>query len=332
MLHPGLPAHVAANPQDRLLGHGLDAGGQVHVPLLQGRLRRARRAAQETMEPSIGHRQPLAVLEIVHVEPEAAVGFEVHQMLEDQVPVDRLPVRGQTHQLVFAAVDLEAAIVGKRRIQQAQRVGERDVVDQADAIPFADTVGGRAPLADPVQGHDRRPVEGAREKRAGGMALMMIGEDQPGTRRPSQTAAQGPPHVQLVLEPQRHRQAKTAEPRRREGQVGLQQALELGQRFVIKGNIVQVLRRDSAFLQTIAESLRGECRIMLDPGEPLLLGRGDDPAVDHQSGGAVVIESGNPQDRGHPSLPLSVTLLARVSGQGHTIPIITEGGRVFPCR
>ena len=38
---------------------------------------------------------------------------------------------------------------------------------------------------------------------------------------------------------------------------------------------------------------------MLDPGEPLFLGRGDDPAVEHQCGSAVVIERGNPQNRDH---------------------------------
>ena len=138
VLQPGPGLHVAADPEHDFLGHGLDAGGQVHVPLLQGRLGRARRTAEEAVKPPIGHRQPLAVVEIVHVEPEAAVGLQVDQALEDQVPVDRPAVGGQAHQLVFTAVDLEAAVVGERRIQQAQRVGKRDVVDQADTVALAD--------------------------------------------------------------------------------------------------------------------------------------------------------------------------------------------------
>ena len=65
-----------------LLGHRLDAGGQVHVPL--------RRACDSgwrggppnrRVEPPAGHRQPLAVVEVVHVEPEAAVGLQVDQVL-----------------------------------------------------------------------------------------------------------------------------------------------------------------------------------------------------------------------------------------------------------
>ena len=52
-------------------------------------------------------------------------------MLEDQLAVDRPPVGGQAHQLILPAVDLEAAIISEGGIQQAQRVGERDVVDQA---------------------------------------------------------------------------------------------------------------------------------------------------------------------------------------------------------
>ena len=85
---------------------------------------RAGRAAEEVVEPPAGHRQPLAVVEVIHVEPEAAVGLEVDQALEDQVLVDRPAVGGQAHQLVFAAVDLEAAVIGERRIEQAERVRE----------------------------------------------------------------------------------------------------------------------------------------------------------------------------------------------------------------
>ena len=43
-----------------------------------------RRPAEERVEPAAGHRQPLAVVEVVHVQPEAAVGLEVDQVLEDQ--------------------------------------------------------------------------------------------------------------------------------------------------------------------------------------------------------------------------------------------------------
>ena len=127
--------------------------------------------------------------------------------------------------------------------KRPKRVGKRDVVDQADAVPLADSESGRAPLADPVEGHDRRLIERAGEKRTGGMALVMVGEDQPGPGRAAQAAAQGPPHVQLVLEPERHGQPKAAKSARSIGQVGLQQPLELGQRLVVERDVVQIGRR-----------------------------------------------------------------------------------------
>ena len=43
--------------------------------------------------------------------------------------------------------------------------------------------------------------------------------------------------------------------------------------------------------------------IVLFPCEPLFLGRRDDPAVEYQGGGAIMIEGGNPHYRGHASPP-----------------------------
>ena len=70
--------------------------------------------------------------------------------------------------------------------KQAERVRKRDVIDQPDAIALADAESRRGPLADAVQGQDRRLVERAREKRAGGVALVMIGEDKPRAVRVAQ--------------------------------------------------------------------------------------------------------------------------------------------------
>ena len=66
---------------------------------------------------------------------------------------------------------------------------ELDVVDQAEAIPLADAEGRRGPLADAVEGQDRGVLEGRGEERAGGVALVVIGEDQPGAGRAPQAAA-----------------------------------------------------------------------------------------------------------------------------------------------
>ena len=60
------------------------------------------------------------IVEVGLVEPEAAVGPQVDQMLEDPVRIARYAVGGQAHQLVLAMVHREAAVVGERRVEQAE--------------------------------------------------------------------------------------------------------------------------------------------------------------------------------------------------------------------
>ena len=174
-----LPLHLPRHAQHDLLGHLLDARREVHVPLFEHGLRAARRPAKQLVEPVVGHRQPLAVVEILHVHPEAAVRLQVDQVLEDQVLIDGLSVRGQAHQLVFAAVDLETAVVGERRIEQPQRMRELQLPQQPQLVAFADAERRRAPLAHAVNGQDGGPLEGAGKESAGGMAFVVVGEDQP---------------------------------------------------------------------------------------------------------------------------------------------------------
>ena len=105
--------------------------------------------------------------------------LQVDQMLRDQVLVDRAAVRRQAHQLVLAAVDLEAAVVGERPSTAARANAETAAACvSVDPVAAADADGGRAPLADAVERQDRGLVERAREERAGRVALVMIGEDE----------------------------------------------------------------------------------------------------------------------------------------------------------
>ena len=78
------------DPQQDLFGHCLDAGGQVHVPLLERGLGRSGRTAEKAIKTAPCHRQALAILEILHVQPEAAIGLQIDQAFENQVFVDRL--------------------------------------------------------------------------------------------------------------------------------------------------------------------------------------------------------------------------------------------------
>ena len=65
--HPGGFVNVSGHPQHRFLGDGLDTGGDVHVPLGQGRLGCSRRSVKERVELRRGHRQALAVVEVFQV-------------------------------------------------------------------------------------------------------------------------------------------------------------------------------------------------------------------------------------------------------------------------
>jgi len=124
VFHLRLPPHLPGHAQHDFLGDLLDARGQVHVPLFEQGFRGARRPAEKPVEPFAGHRQPRAVVEILHVHPKAAVRLEPNQVPENRLLIDRLAVGGQPHQFVFAAVDLESAVIGEGRIEQSQRMGK----------------------------------------------------------------------------------------------------------------------------------------------------------------------------------------------------------------
>jgi hypothetical protein len=105
------------------------------VELLELRLRRRARRAEQRVELRARHRQALAVVEVRQVEPVAAVLAQVDQVLADLLLEARLAVGREPHQLVLAAVDLEAAVVGERRVEQAERVREADLLQQAQRLP-----------------------------------------------------------------------------------------------------------------------------------------------------------------------------------------------------
>ena len=234
----GFASHV----QDNFLGHHLDARRKIHVPLFQWRLGLAGRSAEQVVKPAVRHRQPLAIVEIIHVHPEAAVAPEF-----DQVPANgfgklRPAIGRQTHELVFAAVDLEPAVIGERGIQQPQRMGKLQFAQQPDTVAFAIADGRRAPFAHAVEREDCRCVKRAGKECARGVALVMFRENKTGAPRRWKPLPQHPPQVNLVLEPERHRQAKAAKTRGGKGEIRFQQPVELEQRFVVKSDVVQFCR------------------------------------------------------------------------------------------
>ena len=85
VLHAGLIGEAAREPQHRLLEHGLNGCGEVHVLLLEPGLRLARRPAEQAIEPRIGHGQAGAIVEVVEVEPERSVRLEIDQVVENEL-------------------------------------------------------------------------------------------------------------------------------------------------------------------------------------------------------------------------------------------------------
>ena len=171
VFHFRLPVHSAADAQQHIIRHRLDAGRQVHVSLLQVRFRRPGRTAEEPVETAARHRKALAVVEVLHIQAEAAILLEVHQVLENGLLVHRLAVRRQAHELVFAAIDLETAVVCEAGIEQTERMRKGKMAQQLDAVAFADAVAGRGPLTYAIERKNCRPGKRARKECGGSMAL-----------------------------------------------------------------------------------------------------------------------------------------------------------------
>ena len=147
------------------------------------------------VELAVGHGQADAVVEVVEVEPERTVGLQVDQLVEDHPGVARLAVGRKPHQLVFARIDLEAGVIGERGVQQPERMGEMDLLDDLEPVVAPERERAGRPLSDAVQRQYRGRGVRRRKKGAGGVAQMMLAEDQ--ALVPVEV---GPVLLQLVLQ------------------------------------------------------------------------------------------------------------------------------------
>ena len=155
----GLGREAARQPQHGLLEHRLDRGRDIHVERRQQLVRRAHRLAEQLGEPLVGHGQPGAIVEIGHVEPERAVRLEIDQIVENELCVFRLAIGREPHHLVFAGVDLEAGVIGERRIEQPERMGKVDLLEDLEPV----ALGRSQPTSSPIR--RRRPWSAPRPSR-----------------------------------------------------------------------------------------------------------------------------------------------------------------------
>ena len=298
VLHAGLAVHVARHPQHDLLGHLLHGGREVHLALGERRLGPPRGPAEQLVEGPVGHGEPVQVVEVAHVELERPVVAHLDQAIEDALGVARLSVGREAHHLVLAGVDLEAGVVGERRVEHAERVRVVQLGQQAQVLAAPDAVRGGRPLADPVHGQHGRLGERRREERARGMRLVMLREEDLAAES-LQLVQDQPPGEELVAQPHRHRGDELRQPAGRHAEILLEQPLELEQGLVVEADVVEVGGGESGRLEAVRDGVARESGVMLLAGEALLLRRGDDLTVAHQTGRRIVVEGGDAQDAGH---------------------------------
>ena len=100
----------------------------------------------------------------------------------------------------------------------------------------------------------------------------------------------------LFLEPQRKGLAEAPKPPRGEREVGLDQPIELEQRLLVEGHVVDFGGLESGLAQAIADSVPRKRGVVLLTGEALFLSGCHNPAVAHQGRRGVVVEGGDSED------------------------------------
>src|ERR1019366_4771635 len=176
---------------------------------------------------------------------------------------------------------------------------ELELLPQAQIIAFSLAERRRAPLANPVHGQNGRGLKGAGEEGAGGVALVVVREDESRFARDVEALAQRPSHVKLILQPQRYREAEAPEAGGRVSKISLQQPVKLRQRLVIEGDAVQILRLESSLGEAVGDGVGGKAGVMLLAREPFLLGRRNNIPLHDQRRGAVVVECGDAENGCH---------------------------------
>ena len=239
-----------------------------------------------------------------------AVVGDVEQVGEDHVDKARLAVGGESHHLVLAIVDPKPQVLGERRVEQAQAVGEADLVEEGEPASFAHADGVGRPLADAVGGERGGPLKRREEEGARGVGLVVRGVDHPLL---AEVLGEVPLEPELVGEPAGDGVGPGAEPLRRDAHHRVEHAPELEHRLLVEGDQVEVARRETGLREAGVDRVPGVAGVVLDPCEPLLLGGSHHASIHQQCGGTIVVEGGDSQDV-HALRPTSRDFLARRRG------------------
>ncbi len=297
---------VARETHHHLLGDLLDGEREVRVPLRTAGLGPAPLHPEQPLPaPYVDDGAAAVEGEVPHVEDERAVLAHVDEPFQDQF-AQGVGLRGtgvavgrQSHQLVLAAVHLEPAEMGHRRVQQAEGVREDLLGQGGDPRTLAEEDAGGRPLAHPVDGQDggtleRRGVVRARRVRE------VVPRPQDGQVRGQPCGAQPrtdqPLRAVGARDAAAHGEPERLGPARRGTEQTPADASALEPGRLVVGDRVHCA---GCLVEQIGEGLLGEGGVVLVAREALLLRGGDEFAVDDESRGAVVVEGRDAHDGGH---------------------------------
>ena len=260
VLAAGDLVRVAQDLDHRVLVHELHRRRDVLMALRELGLRCPHRPFEERAQLLRRHAIRVVVDEVAHVEVVAAVVFEVDDLQESLVVLVflavHLAVRREAHDLVLGVVDAESEVCGDRGVEEAEGVRELDVLDEVDVVVLADADGGRAPLSDAVDGHDRRLLERAEQERGRGVREVVL--DVQDIAFVLEPFLYGARDAQLLVDPRWRAVQECLEAARERLDVLGEQALELEEWFLVERDVLEVIDRDALALEAPLDGVDGE--------------------------------------------------------------------------
>ena len=176
------------------------------------------------------------------IETECSIVFDVDQLFPD-ASAKSVVRRGRAHELVFAGIDLESCVIRKCGIEQAQGVGEMDLLMTVNSLSVrCERCRAHSPTPSIVRmarSLERRWIESA-----GSVTQMMLAEKQsavPITVQLVELFHQHSFQEQLLPQPKRNRHPERCEAPWRKREVCLNESFELQKRLVVKHDMINGL-------------------------------------------------------------------------------------------
>ena len=135
------------------------------------------------------------------------------------------------------------------------------------------------PFAHAVDGQNGSRLEWRREKGAGRVRFVVLGEKHLAVK--THLIRNRFAHEELLAKPQRHRLHERADAGRRVVEIRLEQALELLEGLIVENDIINIGKRNLGLTKAKANSIFRKARIVLFTSEAFLLGGSDNLSIHH---------------------------------------------------